>query len=215
MVVGGPGARGGVCRRVMGDAGDSGAWGWWRLFAGRRPEVEIPPELYHEARWYACRTRARAEKQVDRLLRGWGIEAYVPLIERDRRWADRRKRVGFPLFPGYVFARFRLTDLWVVQGTPGVVLVVRPNGYPTPLKDEELESVRILAAGANATGVLPSPSDFLEVGQEVVVTDGPFKGMTGLLVEVRGRARVIVRLSAIRQAAGVELERKLLRPVRR
>lgn len=193
----------------------SAGGGSWPRFEVRRRGVEIPGELYGNPRWYACRTRARAEKQVNRLLNGSGIEAYLPLIEQERRWADRCKRVAFPLFPGYVFARFRLTELAQVQGTPGVVLVVRANGYPTPLRDAELESVRILAAGANATGVLPSPSDFLEAGQEVVVVDGPFKGMTGLLVEVRGRARVIVRLSAIRQAAGVELERRLLRPARR
>ena len=27
--------------------------------------------------------------------------------------------------------------------TPGIVTIVRTNGYPTPLRDEEIESVRI------------------------------------------------------------------------
>ena len=183
-----------------------------RFSACRR---QAPPELYRVACWYACRTRARAEKQVGRLLSGAGFDAYLPLVERERQWADRKKRVAFPLFPGYVFARFNLTRLHDVLVTPGVVTVIRVNGYPTPVRDEELESVRILVEGANPMGVQPSPWDYLEPGQEVVVTGGPFKGMRGTLLQVRGKARVAVRLSAIRQAVAVEVDRRLVRPLGR
>ncbi|MBI4560978.1 MAG: UpxY family transcription antiterminator [Candidatus Rokubacteria bacterium] len=176
--------------------------------------TSAPPELYRIPRWYACRTRARAEKQVDRLFGQARLECYLPLVEHVRQWADRKKRVGFPLFPGYVFAHFTLSKIHDILRTPGVVTIVRVNGYPTPIQEEELESIRRLVDGVNSTGLMPAPSDYLEVGQEVVVVDGPFRGMRGVLVEVRGTARVTVRLSAIRQAVSVEMDRKLLRPVR-
>ena len=165
-------------------------------------------------RWYACRTRARAEKMVDRRLRASGFEAYLPLLVRESQWADRRKRVAFPLFPGYLFARFPLTALHGVLRTSGLATVVRLNGHPTPLREAEIASVRALVEGANATGVLPSPSDYLAVGQEVVVVEGPFQGMRGRLVEERGRVRVVVRLAAVRQAVSVEMARRYLQPVR-
>jgi len=69
-------------------------------------ELAASPQLFDTLRWYACRTRARAEKRAARLLSGNGVESYLPPIERQRQWADRKKRVAFPLFPGYVFARF-------------------------------------------------------------------------------------------------------------
>lgn len=169
---------------------------------------------YKVPRWYACRTRSRAEKQVDRLFSAGGFESYLPLVELERQWADRKKRVAFPLFPGYVFARFRLVEMHEILKTPGVVTVVRVNGYPTPIREEELESVRRLVAGVNQTGVMPSPSDYLEEGEEVVVAEGPFKGMYGVLLEIKGRATVVVRLSAIRQAVRVTLDRRLVRPAR-
>ncbi len=162
-------------------------------------------------RWYACRTHARAEKQADRLLPGHGAESYLPLIERERQWSDRKKRVAFPLFPGYVFARFNLRMIHEVLSTPGIITVVRNNGYPTPLRDEELESVRILITGLNAGGEPPRPVEYLEVGQEVIATEGPFTGMRGVLLEERGRTRVAVRLSALCQAVSVELPRQFLR----
>jgi len=170
-------------------------------------------ELYTSPRWYACRTRARAEKRVTQLLSAAGFEVYLPLVERKRRWADRWKRVGFPLFPGYVFARFELARMHPVLATPGVVTIVRAGGRPTPVREEELEAVRILVEGANRTGQIPTASDFLEVGQEVVVTSGPFRGMRGVLLEVDRSARVVVRLSAIRQAVSVELPRRQVRPM--
>lgn len=136
------------------------------------------------------------------------------MVELERQWSDRKKRIGFPLFPGYVFARFRLVDVGDVLRLPGLVEVVRVNGYPTPIREEELDSVRRLVAGVNQTGVMPSPSDYLEEGEEVVVCDGPFKGMYGILLEIKGRTTVVVRLSAIRQAMRVTMDRRLVRPVR-
>ena len=173
----------------------------------------VPPEPYRVPRWYACRTRARAEKQVDRLLARSGVECYLPLIEQERQWTDRRKRVAFPLFAGYLFARFDLCNIHKVLRTPGVVTIVRTNGYPTSLRDEEIDSVRRMVDGVNRTGIVPSPVDYVETGQEVVVTDGPFQGMRGMLLQTRGGTRVLVRLSAIRQAMSVELDRAALRPM--
>ncbi len=172
---------------------------------------QAPEVLYAEPRWYACHTRARSEKKVAERLEMAGVEPYLPLLEQERQWADRVKRVRFPLFPGYVFAHFDLTQLGGVVRTPGVSQVLRVNGYPTPVRKEELDSIRRLVEGANETGLLPTSEDYLEAGQSVRVVSGPFKGMHGALMEVRGASRVRVRLSAIRQAVSVEIDRRFLR----
>ena len=162
-------------------------------------------------RWYACRTRPRAEKQAERSLRLRGVESYLPLLEQVRQWTDRTKRVGFPLFAGYVFVRFSPGMAHEVLRTPGVLTIIRNDGSPAPVQDEELESIRILVAGVNAGTSLPEPAEFLQEGQEVIVTEGPFGGIRGMLVEDRSCARVVIRLSALRKALSVELPREILR----
>ena len=127
---------------------------------------------------------------------------------------DRRKLVAFPLFPGYVFAQFTLCQIHEILRTPGVVTILRTNGYPSPMRDEEIDSLRLLMEGVSQTGVVPSPADYLETGQEVVVTDGPFRGMRGVLMETRGSTRVAVGLSTIRQAISINLNRAVLQPAR-
>jgi transcription antitermination factor NusG len=168
--------------------------------------------FYTERRWYACHTRARAEKKVDDLLGRAGFETYLPLIMRERQWADRRKKVAFPLFPGYTFAKFDLTRYHEVLSTPGLATVVRANGHPSPVHPEELESVRLFAGGVERTGVEPSPVDFFEPGDRVRVAGGPFAGMHALLLHGRGPARVAIRLTSIRQAWSIVVDRALLRP---
>ena len=183
-------------------------------FEPNRESTVLPPQVFDTPRWYACRTRARAEKRAAGLLAGNGVESYLPVIEQLRQWSDRKKRVAFPLFPGYVFARFDLRKTYEVLNTPGIVTIVRANGYPAPLRDEELESVRILVTGVNAGKGMPWPVETFTIGQEVVVTRGVFAGMRGVLLEERGRTRVVVWLSVLCRAVSVELPRRVLRPVR-
>lgn len=177
--------------------------------AGLTTRYSLPPR----DRWYACRTRARAEKKVDRLLAAAGVESYVPLIERTQQWSDRSKRVQFPLFPGYVFARFSLASLPEIVRTPSLIEVVRVDGAPSPVKETEIASVRALVDGAQKLGDEPEPHEYWSRGQDVRVVRGPFEGLQGILTEVRGRTRIVVRLEAIRQAVSVEMDSRFVAPV--
>jgi transcription antitermination factor NusG len=145
------------------------------------PNDGTPPELYLDSHWFVFGTRARAEKQVERMIRHAGIEVFLPLVERESRWADRVKRIGFPLFPSYVFVHFRLAELNDVLPLPGVTGVLTPNGYPTPVREEEMDSLRRLVHGSSVSGVVPAPTptDLLRPGSEVRVVSGPFEGMRG------------------------------------
>lgn len=182
-------------------------------------QVEAPASFLHHAAgvglpgWYACRTRSRAEKKVDRLLGGSGVPSYLPLIEQRRQWSDRKKTVQFPLFPGYVFARFALSHLDEIVRIPGVVEIVRMGGRPVPVHEHELESIRVMVNGPNELEVEPSDGPHLVAGQLVEVVTGPFRGVRGILVEARGEPRVVVRVHAMRQAVSVEVGRSSVRPL--
>jgi len=167
-----------------------------------------------EAYWFVCRTRSRAEKKTDALLQRWGFQSYLPLVERERQWSDRKKRVEFPLFPGYVFALCLLHEVRLIRRVPGVAGIVGTDGHPTPVHPDELDAVRTMVETARRTGVEPLPIDFLQPGQAVRVTGGPFAGMHGILIDRRGGTRVAVRLTAIRQAVSVEMDRGYLAPIR-
>ena len=167
-----------------------------------------------ESRWYACYTRARAEKQVAKFLEQRGIESYLPLILRERQWKDRRKVVPFPLFPSYVFGRFALPDVHAVLSTPGVSTIVRAQGQPAPIAEEELGNVRRFAQAIASTGIEPEARPLLQGGQRVRISEGPFEGVEGLVIESRGRKRVLVGITAIGQGLEIDIDTRLLKPLR-
>jgi transcription antitermination factor NusG len=174
----------------------------WEIKAGDR-----------EPRWYACYTKARHEKRVDAQLRERGIETFLPLVMRVRQWKDRRKEVEFPLFPSYVFGRFALTEAHRVLSVPGVSTLVKANGRPVWIAENELENVRLFARALAAGKVEPEPElrPFFAVGELVEVLDGPFAGVHGVVQQQRGRRRILIGLKAIGQALEVDVSKCTLR----
>ena len=175
-----------------------------------RDESRAPSELYEELRWYACYTRARHEKKVERVLRERGLESYLPTAPRERRWKDRTKLVDWPLFPSYVFARFTLADVHSVLTTPGVATIVRHGNHPTPIPEYELQNVRRFVRALAESGEDVVVRSLPREGQRVRVIDGPFEGVEGVVLEERGRRRVLVGLQAIGQGLEVDLDGRVL-----
>lgn len=183
--------------------------------AMRRSRAGTDETARSDRRWYACYTRARHEKTVDRQLRGRGFESYLPLVERERRWKDRLKRVMFPVFPSYVFARFTMKEIHDVLTTPGVSTIVRVGGRPAAIPDAEMANVRRVVDALRAEEGEAELGPYVEEGQRVRVAEGPLRGVEGIVVERRGRSRVLVGLSAIRQGLEIDVAVETLEPIGR
>ena len=169
---------------------------------------------YARPRWYACRTKARQEKSAARALAGRGLETYLPLYDRLRQWADRKKTVPWPLFSGYVFARFTMRDQHAVLSAPGVATIVRVDGHPTPIPDGDIENVRRFVAALSASRAEPVRVRYPRLGERVTVASGPFTGVEGVVVRRGGRQRVIISVRGLEQSFAVTVEVCALEDVR-
>lgn len=160
-------------------------------------------------RWFALRVKSRAEKVVSTIARHKGFEEFLPLYQCRRRWSDRFQSVDLPLFPGYVFCRlnpeFRLPLLTI----PGVMSFVGIGKVPAPIDDAEIAAIQT----AMGSGLLAEPYPFLEVGQRVLVEEGPLAGVEGILVEVRKQQRLAVSVSLLKRSIAVEIDRHWVRPL--
>jgi transcription antitermination factor NusG len=170
--------------------------------------MPVLPVLYFEPRWYAAWTRSRHEKAVAEQLERKEIETFLPLYETIRQWRNGGHRVQLPLFPGYAFVRIALRDRIEVLKVPGVVQLVGFNGTPTPLGDDEIESLR----RALVDGVRAKPHPFLTVGRRVRITAGPLAGQEGILVRRKGTLRVILSIDLIQRSVLVDLDGDILEP---
>ena len=151
--------------------------------------------------WYAAYTCAQHEKRVREHLEQRSIEAFLPLYQTVHRWKDRRVQLSLALFPGYVFVRLALRDRLQVLQVPGVARLVGFNGQPTPLRDEEIEGIRACLVH----GYRLKPHPYLEAGQRVRISGGPFQGLEGIVRRKKGRLRFIISLNLILRSVLAEI----------
>ena len=92
--------------------------------------------------WFAIWTRSRHEQVVREQLEKKRIDAFLPTIPRWSRWKDRKKKIDWPLFPGYCFARFDPANTLPILKCTGVVNIVSVEGKPASIPEHELDSIR-------------------------------------------------------------------------
>ncbi|MFN8065192.1 MAG: UpxY family transcription antiterminator [Vicinamibacterales bacterium] len=161
------------------------------------------------AHWFAVWTRSRHEQVVRQQLERHRVEAFLPTVTRWSRWKDRRKKVDWPLFPGYCFARFDPADALTVLKCTGVVNIVSFDGKPAPIPDVELDSIRVLVSSE----LQFDPCPLVREGQMVEVVHGPLRGVVGRLIRKDVQhARLVLSVDLIGQAVSVDVEAADVRP---
>jgi len=158
--------------------------------------------------WFAIWTRSRHEQRVRDQLESRQVEAFLPTITKWSHWKDRRKRIDWPLFPGYCFVRFDAKERLPVLKLPGVVSIVSVNGEPAAIPDHEIEGLRVLVESDLAY----DPCPLIREGSLVEVTHGPLKGVVGRLLRKNERARLVLSVDLIGQAVSVEVDAGDVRP---
>ena len=158
--------------------------------------------------WFALHVRPRYEKQVATILGYKGLDAFLPTYRSRRRWADRYKTVELPLFPGYVFSRFRSAAFVPVMTTPGVIDILRTGNLISPVDEHEIHSLQTLMT----TTLSFEPWEYLAVGQRVRIDNGPLKNVTGILVNVKKTARVLLSVTLLKRSVLVEIDRDWIKP---
>jgi transcriptional antiterminator NusG len=158
--------------------------------------------------WYAIWTRSRHEQVVREQLERKGFEAFLPTITKWSRWKDRKKKIDWPLFPGYCFARFDSQARLPILKCTGVVSIVSFDGEIAPIPEFEIEGIRRLVQSE----LQFDPCPLIREGMMVEVVGGPLKGVVGRLLRKGAHARLVLAVDLIGQAVSVEVDAADVRP---
>jgi transcription antitermination factor NusG len=159
--------------------------------------------------WFALQIRSRWEGTTAGLLRGKGLETFLPTYTTKRKWSDRFKVVEAPLFPGYVFCRFDVHDRLPVLITPGVISVVGRGKTPIAVDEKEIVSIQ----AAIGSGIQLEPWPYVEIGERVRVKDDVLDGMEGILTNFKGSDRVVISVTLLRRSVALEIDRSRITPL--
>ena len=156
-----------------------------------------------DVHWFALWTRSRHEQVVREQLALKQIEVFLPTVTKWSRWKDRKKKIDWPLFPGYCFARFNPRERLPVLKCAGVVNIISSEGgEPTAIPETEIEGIRQLVESDLAF----DPCPMIHEGMLVEVTHGPLRGVTGRLLRKNEKARLVLSVDLIGQAVSVEVD---------
>lgn len=156
--------------------------------------------------WFALTVKPQHERSVVEQLTAKSLEGYVPVYAARHRWSDRVKTVSLPLFPRYVFCRFRFEERQKVLSIFSVTSIVGFGGTPCPVSQEEIDTIKRII-GSNLP-IMPWP--FLRIGQPVRISEGPLSGVEGILAREKAAFRVVVSVEMLQRAVAVEVERDSL-----
>ena len=163
----------------------------------RVPMTDSDQEKAQLDSWFVIWTESRAEKKVEARIAALGLTPWLPTVKERHRWSDRWRDVVCPLFPGYLFARARSVDWGKVLRTPGVLTIVKREGRPALLADGFMAALRdaIEREGA-APNAMAAGTDYVP-GDEVIVQEGPLKGVRGVVRERRSGRQLVIWVSEI------------------
>jgi transcriptional antiterminator NusG len=160
-------------------------------------------QIEQERNWYVIHTYSGYEdavaKNLKQRIESLGMEdkifnVIVPKEKKIKIKNGKRKTVEEKIYPGYVLVEMVVTDAswYVVRNTPRVTGFLGAGTTPIPVSKADMDDLMKRMQMAEPEFTI----DF-EIGANVKIVDGPFKGFEGKVSEIdkeRGKIKVLVNM---------------------
>ena len=167
-----------------------------------------------ERNWHALYVRSRSEKKVLSQLEEMGIEAYLPLVTKIKKWSDRRKKIEEPLFKSYVFVRSNAKEDLPILNVYGVLKFVTFEREAVVVPDNQIVAIKKFVEDyEHGEEYKMRNTEDLKVGQKVRIINGPMKNLVGTLETICNKRHLIVYIDVVGQYLPIHLSRAKVEPV--
>lgn len=154
-------------------------------------------------RWYIIHTLSGSERRVKQSileqaakqnLEGAFDEIIIPVVEVPEIKRGKNVKVEKKFMPGYILIKMDMTDeCWhLVKNVAKVTGFLGSGGKPQPVPDREVE---VILSQLELKAQDAAKSTIYNVGESVLVLDGPFESFTGVIEDIdaeKERMRVSV-----------------------
>ena len=163
--------------------------------------------IVHTYSGFEERVKENLEQRVEALvMHDFFGEVRIPTETVVEMKGGKKREVQRKFFPGYILVEMIMSDdAWhLVKNTPKVTGFVGTGKKPTPLTQEEVDSILNQVV---STQEKPKPKHVYEHGEHVRIIDGPFTNFTGVVEEVNlDRNTLKVMVTIFGRSTPVELD---------
>ena len=130
-------------------------------------------------KWFVVYTRPQQEIKVAEQLSAMGITNYCPTITLVKKYSDRKKKVSKPLLSSYVMLELEENQREKVFSCSGIVRYLFFLGKPAVIPATDITLMQDHLNGVYNDIKVTT----LTVGKSHTITEGPFSGISGMVVQ--------------------------------
>lgn len=193
---------------VLQAAPDRGSGGW--MFAAVEQLTRSPAcdsGFPARGKWYVLQTRSRQERVVAREVSARGLECYLPLTGAVREYGPVKCRVEIPLFRSYVFVRGPLEGISDPHQRNRMLRVIEVDDQDR--LDQQLRNLDRV----RQQGLPVRRCPFIPGAASVRVQSGPLTGLQGAVHPSIRQNQLNLQIDVLGQAASIEVDAALLKPI--
>ena len=149
-----------------------------------RPRV---PLYIMKKKWLIALFKINEEKRVAINISNQKIDYYLPKITT-KKINSRPKEEA--LFPGYIFVNTSLENYSALKYTKGIKNIIKFGDNIPCISNEEIEAMQLLEESSKLDPIEPK----IQIGQDIFVSEGSFKGNMVKVCSLPSKKRVAVLL---------------------
>ena len=171
--------------------------------------LSMPRELKNireiiDKEWFALYTRSRSEFKAAEQLQALGVQYYLPVIARWKKWSDRKKKILEPILKGYIFILADERERKLSLEVASVVRCVFDNGRPAKIPEWQIDNLKRMLSNESdfliQDGIIP--------GAKVKIREGPFEGIIGVVQESDNGKTIAVSIDLLRRTVIAHLPKE-------
>lgn len=162
----------------------------------------LSPHPEQTSNWHIVYTFPNYEKKSYLSLLKINIPTFLPIQKVQRQWSDRKKTIEVPLFPSYLFVKIPRKERFKVLEIYGIKKYITSLGNPVIIPESQIAYIKKMLECKSL-----NTEHTLRNGDRVVITDGPFKEMQGVLFGAKGKERLGVKIESLNQTISIDISK--------
>ena len=163
-----------------------------------RPRV---PRSNMKKKWLIALYKINEVKRIESNLLNQKFDFYLPKITIKKINSNPKEEV---LFPGYIFVNTGFENYSALKYTMGIKNIIKFGDNISCIPDEDIESMQM----AEETSKIDPITSQIQIGQDVIIANGSFKGSMVKICSLPSKKRVGVLLSFLGSMRRVTIPEK-------
>lgn len=161
--------------------------------------------------WFIVSTKPRQEFVAERNLKLLGVDVYLPIYFKKIKKNKEKVEVIAPLFSGYLFAQFSVSELYhSVIYTRGVKSVLGNRDGLWTIEGRKVEDIK--RREDNGVVVLKRRKQNFKKGDRILIDEGDFDGWEGIFYEeLPDRQRAVIMLTNVGYSSKLIVKKRFLK----